>query len=236
LDPPVGRRSGSRGHAALHRDGAADRVEGAGELDQQAIACGLDDAAAMRADFGFDQLLSQGAQPCQGAFLVIADEPAVAGDIGGQDGGDAPRRGGLALGHPAPQYALHPRQQFARLERLGDVIVSAGLEPDHAVHRVGGRGHHDDADAAALLAQPARQGEPVLARQVDVEQYQCRRPLLDEAAQCRTAVDGADPKILPGEIVGEQLPLRRFVIDHDNMGPRVHGLPIGVKAKNRRLG
>ena len=159
------------------------------------------------------------------AFLVIADEPAVAGDIGGQDGGDPPRRGGVAIRRPAPQHALDPRQQLARLERLGDVVVGAGLQPDDAVHRVGGRGHHDDADAAALLAQPARQGEPVLARQVDVEQYECRRLLLDEAAQCSAAIGGADPKILPGEIVGEQLPLRRLVIDHDNMGPRVHCLP-----------
>ncbi len=77
--------------------------------------------------------------------------------------------------------------------------------------------------------------EPVLARQVDVEQYECRRLLLDEAAQRRAAVGGADPKILPGEIVGEQLPLRRLVIDHDNMGPRVHGLPIGKRATSRRL-
>jgi len=31
------------------------------------------------------------------------------------------------------------------------------------------------------------------------------------------------------------LPLRRLVLDHDDVGPRVHGLPIGKRATNRRL-
>ena len=39
--------------------------------------------------------------------------------------------------------------QNFRVSALGD---GAGLQPDDAVHGVGGRGHHDDADAAALLA------------------------------------------------------------------------------------
>ena len=58
---------------------------------------------------------------------------------------------------------------------------------------------------------------------------------LDEPVQCRTAIDGADPEILLGEIIGEQLPLRRLVLDHDDMGPRVHGLPAGKRAIKRRL-
>ena len=37
----------------------------------------------------------------------------------------------------AAQHALHARQQLARLEGLGDVVVGAGLQPDHAVDRVG---------------------------------------------------------------------------------------------------
>ena len=82
----------------------------------------------------------------------------------------------------------------------------------------------------ALLAQPAGQREPVLARQTDIEQHQRRRLALDEPAEGSTAIGGADPKILPGEIIGEQLPLRRLVIDHDDMGPRVHCLPAGKPA------
>ena len=82
----------------------------------------------------------------------------------------------------APQHALHARKQLARLEGLGDVVVGAGLEPDDAIDRVGRRRHHDDADAARTLAQPARQHEAVLARQPDIEQHQCGKLALQQFA------------------------------------------------------
>ena len=45
------RRAGvALGHAALDVDGAAHGVDDAGELDQQAVAGGLDDAAAVLGD------------------------------------------------------------------------------------------------------------------------------------------------------------------------------------------
>ena len=166
-------------------------------------------------------------QPGERLLLVGFHQPAVAGDIGGEDGGNAARRANVALGGTTAQHALDPCQQLARLERLGDVIVGAGLQPDDPVHGVARRSHHDDADAAAPLAQPARQREPVFARQVDVKQHQRRSLALDEPMQRGAAIDGADPEILPGEIIGEQLPLRRLVFDHDDMRPRVHFLPIG---------
>ena len=164
-------------------------------------------------------------QPGKRSLLVDADQPAVAGNIGSQDGGDAPHRRSLALGGTTAQYAPDPSQELARLKRLGDVVVGAGFQPDHAVDRVGSRGHHDDADPAAPLAQPAHQCEPVFAGQPDIEQDQRRCLALDEPVQCSTAVDGADPEILAGEIGGEQLPLCGLVLDHDDMRPRVHRLP-----------
>ncbi len=49
FDPLILRHGGVLlGHAALDLDRAARRVDGAGELDQHAVAGGLDDAAAMR--------------------------------------------------------------------------------------------------------------------------------------------------------------------------------------------
>jgi hypothetical protein len=66
---------------------------------------------------------------------------------------------------------------------------------------------------------------PSSPRQVDVEQHQCRRVAFDEPVQCDATIDGANPKILAGEIVGEQLPLCCLVLDHDDMGRLVHGLP-----------
>jgi hypothetical protein len=42
----------------LHRNGAAHRIDGAGELDENAVSHEPHDAAAMRADFGVNQLPS----------------------------------------------------------------------------------------------------------------------------------------------------------------------------------
>jgi hypothetical protein len=77
-----------------------------------------------------------------------------------------------------------------RLVGLGDVVVGPGLQPHHLVDRVVARGHHDDADPLAALAQVAGEGKAVLAaRQPQVEQHQGRRILLDEFAQSAAVLD-----------------------------------------------
>ena len=48
----VGRAAVAVGHAGLDLDGAAHRLDDAGELDQQAVAGALDDAAAVVGDCG----------------------------------------------------------------------------------------------------------------------------------------------------------------------------------------
>ena len=57
LDPPVLRHIGVlRRHGALDFDRATRPIDRAGELDQQAIAGGLDDASMMFGDFGIDDV------------------------------------------------------------------------------------------------------------------------------------------------------------------------------------
>ena len=86
LDPPVGRLLGvAQRHLALHVDGAAHRVDDAGELDQQPVAGDPDDAAAVLLDHRVGELAAQHPQPLEGALLVLADEPRVADDIRCQD-------------------------------------------------------------------------------------------------------------------------------------------------------
>lgn len=79
-------------HARLDRDGAADRLDRAGEVHQQAVAGAFDDASPMLGDARFDQRLEMRVEPVQRPFLVLAHQPAVAGDVGRQD------RRELALG------------------------------------------------------------------------------------------------------------------------------------------
>ena len=61
-------------------------------------------------------------------------------------------RAGLAA--DAAHVRADPREQLARRERLGDVVVGADLEAEHAIGFFAARGHHDDrhVDARAQLA------------------------------------------------------------------------------------
>ena len=71
----------------MHFGRAAQRVDDAGELDQQPVAGCLDDAATVLGDFGIDHLTPVRLQPRQGPFLVRADQPAVPRDIRSKNAG-----------------------------------------------------------------------------------------------------------------------------------------------------
>jgi hypothetical protein len=63
----------------------AQRIDDAGELDEQPVAGGLDDAPLVVGDAGIDQLAAQRLERGQRALLVLPDQPRIAGDIGGQN-------------------------------------------------------------------------------------------------------------------------------------------------------
>ena len=92
LDPAIRRQAGiALDHAILHLDGAAHGVDDAAELHQRPVAGALHDASLVHGDGGIDQVAAQRPQPCQSPILVRACQPAVADDIGGQDGREFPR-------------------------------------------------------------------------------------------------------------------------------------------------
>ena len=70
------------GHAALHVHRAANRIDDASELQQQAVAGGLDHATGVFADLGVDQFAAMGPEGCQRATLVATHEAGVAHNIG----------------------------------------------------------------------------------------------------------------------------------------------------------
>lgn len=68
-----------------------------------------------------------------------------------------------APGH-APQQRVQAGAQLTQVERLDQVIVSAGLQAGHAIgYRVAGR-QYQHRQGVALLAQPLEQLEPVYIR------------------------------------------------------------------------
>ena len=56
--------------------------------------------------------------------------------------------GGLvSAARRAPEHGLHPRDELARAERLGEVVVGAGLEAQKPVGFLDASRHHDDRDS-----------------------------------------------------------------------------------------
>ena len=84
-----GHRGIGLGHPALQRQGGRDRVHRAAELDQDAVAHELDDAAAMVADDGLEDLPAALLQGRERAGLVRLHQAAVADHVGHQHGGQA---------------------------------------------------------------------------------------------------------------------------------------------------
>ena len=77
--------------------------------------------------------------------------------------------GGAAVG--AAQHRLHPRDELGGRERLGEVVVGAELEAEHAVDLAVAGGEEDHRDRRRL-AEPAAHLEPVDVGQADVEHDQ----------------------------------------------------------------
>jgi hypothetical protein len=74
-------------HRSLHLCPTAQRVDHAGELHQQSVTGGLDDAALVRGYLRVDQLPPKCLEAREGPFLVGADQPAVPRDVRGENGG-----------------------------------------------------------------------------------------------------------------------------------------------------
>jgi hypothetical protein len=87
-------------HAALDLGRTFHRLDHAAELGQHAVAHELDDAAAVARDRGIDHLGAMRLQARQRAGFVQAHQPAVAGDIGSQDGGEAAFHGNALRTEP----------------------------------------------------------------------------------------------------------------------------------------
>jgi hypothetical protein len=69
------------GYTLLYLHRAPCGIDGAGELDQHAVAGGLYDAASMRCDRGIDKCLPESLELGECAFFVSAHQKAIAGDI-----------------------------------------------------------------------------------------------------------------------------------------------------------
>ena len=89
----------ARGHHGLDLHRALGGADDAGELGHDAVAGGVDDPPAVAADQRQDRALV-GLEGAHGGGLVVVHEPAVPGDVGGEDGGEPTLHRGLLLEPP----------------------------------------------------------------------------------------------------------------------------------------
>jgi hypothetical protein len=64
---------------------AAQRVDDAGELNQDAVTGRLDDAAVMAGDFRIDHLDAKRPEAAERPFLIGFDQARITGDVGRED-------------------------------------------------------------------------------------------------------------------------------------------------------
>ena len=107
-------------HLPLDVDCTTDRLLRRGELDEHAVACGLDDAPAPLVDLGIDQLTAMKLLAAEHTFLVLLHEPAVACHVGGYDGSE---------------LTLHEGTVRQILQRLVAVSMTTTRQLDQGVYR-----------------------------------------------------------------------------------------------------
>src|SRR5687767_4229188 len=154
-------------------------------------------------------------------FAATPDFGSIEIDVGVANP-DRRRRG---VGLAAPQQRRNPGAQLANAERLGHVVVGAGLEAQHLLGFLRARRQHQDRRAYPAAPQLAADLEAVFARQHDVQQDRVER-LGARAPQGFDAVlNHRDLIPLKGQIVFERQRDGRFVFDdQDAAGGGGHGV------------
>jgi hypothetical protein len=133
---------------------------------------------------------------------------------------------------PQPaQNSGQPRHQFARQERLGEVIVRAHLQPQHAVDRIAARSEHDHRRGIARSPQPAHHRQAILARHHQIEHDHVGRLALQRRVHCLAPVHRAHGIAMLRQETLQQRAQFRIVVDNKHAGRTVaHAPPCAIPA------
>jgi hypothetical protein len=124
--------------------------------------------------------------------------------------------GRQVFGMPA-QHRVNARDEFARVERLRQVIVRAHLQSDDAVDILTLRRQHDHRHRFSGPSQPPADREPVLARQHQVEHQQMRRIALQLLVELPCVGERLHLESVLGQVADEELAQARVVVDHQDL-------------------
>ena len=120
----------------------------------------------------------------------------------------------------SPQHRTDTRDELSEAERLGHVIIGAGLETTDLVDLLIACGEHDDGRSDAARAHVAADVEAVLAGQHHVEHDQLGRRPKNRCDAGRPVGGEFDLEAFEQQLVVQREADARFVRDHQN--PRWH--------------
>jgi hypothetical protein len=184
---------------------AADYQKQSGtRINYQSIGsgAGISQVKAGTVEFGAsDQPLSSDELAASGLaqFPIVIGGIVAVVNVPGLDSAQLRLTGPLLAGKRrpnAPKHRTDSRNQLARAERLGHIIVGAGLEPADAVAFLAARGQHDDRDMRCRRLAPKPPANLDAAHPFDhpVEDDEVGHALVGED-QSLVAVGGADDVI-----------------------------------------
>ena len=114
------------------------------------------------------------------------------------------------------QHRADAGQELAQLAGLGQIVVRAEFQADHAIDRACGCGEHDDRHAGAPF-EIADDRKTVLLRHIEIEDDQVRHLLRDGLAQAVAAVAQAHAEAVHAQIVPDHFARGLLVIHHDDV-------------------
>ena len=154
----------------------------------------------------------------QGARAEVELEVAE-GDGGVLARGCTGRVGGRA----AAQHRVNARQQLARIEGLGQIVVGPHLQPHDAVHVLALGGEQDDRGLVLLAPQAAQDGQAILARHHKVEDQEVVALAHPQTVQGGAAIGHEHRKAVLAEVAAQQVAQAGVVVDNQDLGWAVHG-------------
>ena len=126
------------------------------------------------------------------------------------------------------QQRTHPRQQFARLERLGQVVVCTEFETDHAIGRITLGGQHDDRYVGSG-AHLAAHVEAVAIGQHQIQQHQIGGMHLEPGQAFAGIFCVRDIEAGVGQIVDDHRRQVTVIFDHQELLWHHRSVPFEAK-------
>ena len=118
----------------------------------------------------------------------------------------------------AAQQRPHPGEQFGEPERLGDVVVGAGVEADDGVHLVDAGGEDQHRGAVPFGTHPAGHLQAVHLGQAEVKNDQVDAPLQCPLEGLRAVGAHLNLIALPAQRTGERLGNRGVILGEKYAG------------------